>query len=349
MEKIVVIGGGVGGLAAAKTLAEEGIPPLLLEKNKNFGQKACGEMVAEEFCGFTIYDFLGDESVILKKFDRVIINFWGREYFFNLKNSIFGFKRLLQIDKKAFEESLAKEAEKLGTKIFLGREVKKLERKKDSILINGEIEAKIVIGADGFHSIVRKFTGQKIKNYGFAISGYGESEIEYPYFVFDPRIVQKGYAWIFPRKEKKANMGCGGLEIKKISQFLERFLKKFGLEITNKKGAFLPGQLPLKTYFDNIILVGEAACLTDPFWGGGINAAIFSGYLAAKTAKEAILKNDFSANFLKKYEKEWRKRFYKGLVRNYFFQKIFGNFLINQRKVTSFGLNLLSRLSQWQK
>lgn len=342
MEKVVIIGGGVGGLITAKTLAEIGIFPLLLEKNKNFGQKACGEMVAEEFCGFRFYDFLKDENIILKKFDRIIINFWGKEYFFNLKDSPLGFKKLLQINKKAFEESLAKEAEKLGAKIFLGREVKKLERvpKGGSILINDEIEAKIVIGADGFHSIVRKFTGQEIKNYGFAISGYAESEIEYPYFVFDPKIVQKGYAWIFPRKEKEANIGCGGLEIKKVNDSLERFLKKFDLKITNKKGAFIPAQLPLKTYFDNIILVGESACFTDAFWGGGINTAIFSGYLAANTVKEAILNNDFSANFLKKYEKEWKKRLYKSLVKNYLFQKIFSNFLINQRRISSFGLSL---------
>lgn len=344
MEKVVIIGGGVGGLILAKTLAENGISPLLLERNKNFGQKACGEMVAEEFCGFTFYDFCQKEDIILRKFDKMIFNFWGREYLFNLKKSIIGFKILLQIDKKKFEEYLAKKAERFGAKIILGKGVEKIERRGDKILINDEIETKILVGADGIHSIVRKFSGQEIKGFSFAISGYGKTEIKYPYFVFDPRIVKRGYAWIFPRKGKEANIGCGSSNIKEVNQYLEKFLERFNLKIFQKKGAFLSTQLPSRTYFDNILLVGEAAGLTDPFWGGGINSAIFSATLAAETAKEALLENNFSANFLKRYEKRWKKKLYLGLIRNYFFQKIFSNFLLHQKKITSLGLSFLSKL-----
>ena len=344
MEDVIIIGGGVGGLVAAKTLAESGIKPLLLERRKGFGQKACGEMVAEEFCGFTLYDFLKDKSIILREFNRMVINFYGKKYFFNLKSSILGFKKLLQINKKAFEEYLTKEARKFGAKILLGKTVNEIKREGNSILINNKLRAKILIGADGFHSITRKFTGQIAKNYGFAISGYGKCEVKYPYFFFNPEIIPEGYGWIFPRRGGEANIGCGSLKIKKVPLFLKEFLEKFNLKIKKIKGAFLPTQLPVKTFFNNIILVGDAACFTDPFWGGGINAAIFSGYLAGKITREAILEDRVDATFLSKYEKEWKKGLYKSLVKNYYFQKIFKDFFLYHKNITSLGLTILSKL-----
>lgn len=347
-EDIVIIGGGVGGLTVAKTLALDGISPLLLERNKEFGQKACGEMLAKEFWGFNIDDFLKDERVILRKFDQMIFKFGEKEFYFNLKNPKFPLREMFSIDKKAFEESLAREAEKRGAKIFLGKEVKKLVRIKNSILINDEIEAKLVIGADGFHSIVRKFVGQKFKEFGFAFSGYGQCQIEIPYFIFDPEISMAGYGWIFPRRGKEANIGFGGGQIKEVKNCLEKFLKKFNLKIEKVRGAFLPIQLPKRNFFDNILLVGDAASLTNPFWGSGIDTALVSGYLAAKTAKEAIGKGETSSKFLKKYEKEWRKKMFKKLFRNYLFQKIFAQFLFHQKKLTFWGLNLLSKLS-WKE
>jgi digeranylgeranylglycerophospholipid reductase len=343
MEKVVIIGGGIGGLVTAKTLAKEGIPPLLVEKNKTFGQKACGEMVTEEFFGLNLYQFLEKEEVILRKSEKMVINFADRDYFFDLKNSSLGLKKVVQLDKRAFEEELAEEAKEFGAKIFLGKEVKKLERKKDSILIDGEIEAKLVIGADGFHSVCRKFVGQKIKSYGFAISGYGKSEREYPTFFFDPEISKEGCGWIFPRQGGEANVGFGGLEAEKVKSSLEKFLSKFGLKIENEKGAFLPTQLPFRLSFDNLILVGEAGALTDPFWGAGIASAIFSGYLAGKMAKEAVEKNDFSAKFLRKYEKEVKEKIYLKSFRNLLLQKIF-SFLLPHKKTVNLLLKILSRL-----
>jgi len=215
-ENIVIVGGGISGLVAAKTLAEDGFSPLLLEKNKEFGQKACGEMVAEEHYGFSIYDFLDDENIILRKFDQIIFNYWGKEYWLTPENSLFGLrkfpKRLFQINRKAFEKHLAQEAEKAGAEIRMGLSVNKMERKDNSILINSEIKTKLVIGADGFYSRVRKFTGQTIKNYSFAISAEAESEYKYPVLIFNPEIVPAGYAWIFPRERERVISGAVSLK-----------------------------------------------------------------------------------------------------------------------------------------
>ena len=337
-KNIVIVGGGIGGLVAAKTLAKSGFSPLLLERNREFGLKACGEMVIEKMYGFSVYDFLDDESIIERKFDRIIINFYGKEYVLKADNSLKILKkspsRWLMVSRKKLEEYLAEEARKAGAIIQMGKEVVSLRRKGGSVLINNEIETKLVIGADGFHSKVRGFTGQKIKKFAFAMSAEAETDFQYPHLFVSPNIISRGYAWIFPQKET-ANVGIGGLDFQKVKPGWEKFCKNFKLEPRNAKGAFIPAQLPIRTYFDNILLVGDAAALSDPLTGGGINNAMVSGYLAAEVAKEAISRDRYNGRFLGNYEKEWKGLMFMKLYKCYILQKLFYNYFSNHRKITS--------------
>ncbi len=335
-EDIVIIGAGVGGLTAAKTLAEDGFSPLVLEKNKGFGQKACGEVVFAERFGFSFHDFAKDSDIILERFNHLIMNYGDKTWTIETPCTLFS------IDKKGFEKHLAEEAKNIGARIHLGRKVVKIERRGATILINGEIETKLIIGADGFFSKIREFVGEHIKGYSFAVSAEAECDYRLCGF-FNPNIVQKGCAWIFPRgKKRKSNIGVVSFkETEKMWLYWKRFVKKFKLKPTNIKGAFIPAQLPSRTYFDNILLVGDAACLTDPFTGAGINSAIISGFLAAETAKEALKENRTDASFLKRYEKAWRKRMYFKLFKANLKQKIFYEALSHHENIPSMLLKFL--------
>jgi flavin-dependent dehydrogenase len=50
---------------------------------------------------------------------------------------------------------------------------------------------------------------------------------------------------------------------------------------------------------DRFMLVGDAACLVDPFSGEGIGNALYSGMLAAMAINEALPAADCSAAFFK--------------------------------------------------
>jgi flavin-dependent dehydrogenase len=54
---------------------------------------------------------------------------------------------------------------------------------------------------------------------------------------------------------------------------------------------------------DRFLLLGDAASLIDPFSGEGIGNGIRSGRLAAEVVKEALISDNFSAKFLKKYDR----------------------------------------------
>ncbi len=54
-----------------------------------------------------------------------------------------------------------------------------------------------------------------------------------------------------------------------------------------------------------MMVIGDAAGLVDPLWGGGIGYAIRSGRTAGRTAVKAFDQQDFSKGFLKGYEVGW--------------------------------------------
>jgi digeranylgeranylglycerophospholipid reductase len=68
---------------------------------------------------------------------------------------------------------------------------------------------------------------------------------------------------------------------------------------------------------DNLLIVGDAARLTDPITGAGIVDASISGVYAGETAAEAIQKKRYDKKFLEKYSRRWNKTLGDKLKINY--------------------------------
>jgi flavin-dependent dehydrogenase len=66
---------------------------------------------------------------------------------------------------------------------------------------------------------------------------------------------------------------------------------------------------PRRSYGHRVLLVGDAARVSEPVTGEGIYFALKSGELAAKTIDQAFRKSDFSADQLCSYERECRSAF----------------------------------------
>ena len=75
-------------------------------------------------------------------------------------------------------------------------------------------------------------------------------------------------------------------------------------------GGKLPASGPLKHTFSNgLLIVGDAAGFTSPFFEGGTHLALKSGYMAAKTAINAVRSKDYSLERLSWYQKQWENIF----------------------------------------
>ncbi|MEJ1238759.1 geranylgeranyl reductase family protein [Chryseolinea sp. T2] len=189
----------------------------------------------------------------------------------------------------------------------------------------GPFTAKMIIAADGAHSVVkRKLTTSKInpsyhsaglRSYHRRVNGFNKGNFIELYFLRD---ILPGYLWIFPLPGDHANVGIGmltsavssskvnlGKTFRQLLQSHPALSKRF--EHAEAIEAPLGHGLPLGGKVHTLsghryILTGDAASLIDPFSGEGIGNAIRSGRFAARQAVECFSKSDFSAKAMSRYD-----------------------------------------------
>ncbi len=147
-----------------------------------------------------------------------------------------------------------------------------------------------------------------------------------------------GYLWIFPLADREANVGLA-MRSDKISErkynlkhnlqrilaenpaFKDRFaqaelvddIRGFGLPMGSKKR---------KLSGERYMLVGDAGHLIDPLTGEDIGNAIFSGVIAADQAIACVQAQDFSARFMRGYDRRIRRVMGRELQLGYVFQRM---------------------------
>jgi len=206
-----------------------------------------------------------------------------------------------------------------------------------------EFRGKMIVGADGVASLVaREVRGADVdpdhtcvayRGYYSGIKGMNATlEI---HFV---KSIMPGYFWIFPLENGLANVGVGMImgDMKKGNVDLQKamldviaqnplFKERFAnATLVSKMGAWsLPfGSKKRKVSTDNVLLVGDAAGLVDPFSGEGIGNAMTSGKIAAQAVDEALTAGDTSATALAKYDERLWKEIWNELSMSYNMQKL---------------------------
>ena len=187
-----------------------------------------------------------------------------------------------------------------GARLRLGEAATALERSGERWLLNGELEARVVVGAGGhFCPVARRLGGSGA---GEPIVAAQELEIELSddevarcpvepeipelYFTAD----LKGYGWLF-RKGRWLNVGLGRQDTRRLAEHVAEFLGflrdagrlPFEPEGLHGHAYLLHGQTerPLAPA-PGVLLAGDAAGLAYPRSGEGIRPAVESGLLAAR-------------------------------------------------------------------
>jgi flavin-dependent dehydrogenase len=213
-----------------------------------------------------------------------------------------------------------------GARLRLGEAWESMERVNGRWLVNGAIDAAIVIGAGGHFCPVVRFLGA---NLGKGERAIAAQEIEFEmnddqalrcgvehdrpelYFCDD----LKGYGWCF-RKGNFLNVGLGRDGNHRLPEHVHAFSR--WLQSQGKVPADAPARFKGHAYLlyshakrpvvgDGVLIIGDAAGLAYAESGEGIRPAIESGLMAAQIIANA--RGDYSKQRLNEYEAQLTARF----------------------------------------
>jgi flavin-dependent dehydrogenase len=169
--------------------------------------------------------------------------------------------------------------------------VRRVEPGPDAVVVDGAIEAGVLIGADGAESVVRRALGlgtNPPSRLAVAIRGYAPAADDGTLRLVTTEQRWPAYAWSFPIGDGRANVGygelvSGGATRQSLLDGLARLLP--GAEPDRLRAHRLPLSTGRPRQPDGrVLLAGDAAGLINPLTGEGIFYAVLSGALAGAAA-----------------------------------------------------------------
>jgi digeranylgeranylglycerophospholipid reductase len=298
---VAVVGAGPAGSMAALEAARDGASVILLERRREVGIPVqCAEYVPWQLAEQVPWtpDCVAQPISTMQTFlpDGEIVESPNRGY---------------MIHRWAFDQHLTRCAVQAGAVLWL--QTRAVERTADGLVVRQagrdlEVEAKVIIGADGPRSTVGRWVG----TVNSEIVAAAQCTVTLPQplaatrIYFEPDYVG-GYGWFFP-KGNQANVGVAVRAGLGLGECLAHFLARLSIDrqaIVGRTAGLLPSGGPLGcTWHDNIILVGDAAGQAHPITGAGVANACLCGQMAGRAAARAVRSGNVDS--LGEYEAEWR-------------------------------------------
>jgi len=304
--KILIVGAGPAGCYTAQLLKRMGYTPVLLEEHSSVGKPVqCAGIVSKSLIS-KIQSTISSESIINQINGFHIMSPWVEDFLINIPGIA------CIIDREKFDLSIGKDLD-----IRLGQHVSLIGKENNHFFVKtfqGEkYEADILIGADGPDSIVRKYLlanyGKKNRNLNSKLDYYFgmqyQIQLQDSYEIISDDKIQvffdnhiPFFIWIIPEIGKKLRIGVVANNGKKI---LDEFISN-----RNIKGEIIDiitGKIPMgfiPTYYENVALVGDAACQIKPLTGGGLSYGMQSAQILADCIKDKQLE---------KYDERWKRQF----------------------------------------
>lgn len=325
---VIVVGAGPGGSTCAAYLALAGVDVLLLDKEIWPREKPCGD-------GWTgvAYRFVKDlgiaDELASVGFKTKGASFTSPDY--NRVDFDMGEASTCVAARRLFDDIIRRRAIRAGAEMVENAWVYDVIKEDGFIRgvkakIDGEyveLRSKLVIGADGSHSIIAKKIGMfNDDDTDVAVVGrcyYEDVEIPGYLEMHLDKDVLPGYVWIFPMRDRKANVGLGYnrnfyVNVPKLEDTLNKWIAEspYGESLRGKRrvGEFRGWRIPYATgaydnYVNGCMLVGDAGSLITPFTAEGIGPAMASGHMVSEICQKALKLNDYSCGVLKEYKERW--------------------------------------------
>lgn len=300
---VAIVGGGPAGSTAAYWLARAGHEVVVVDRACFPRYKTCAGGLERKTVA--LFDFSLDPVI-----ERVTDRLWGSCM---LRRPLIrdADKPLVYcVMRDRFDAFLLDKAKASGVAVLEGERALAIEERGDSVLIKTShraIRAKIVVGADGALSVVRRtlYPALRIERFIGA-----QAEVSLPMsdlerltgtILMDMGALPGGYAWAFPKRDQLSVGAEGPLSLnKQVKAYVFRFLTMLVQEgvvgdckVERISCHLLPMAMPAEAgdhrlHTARTVLAGDAAGLVDPLTGEGIYYAVRSARLAAEVISGAL-------------------------------------------------------------
>ncbi|EHP84820.1 geranylgeranyl reductase family protein [Methanotorris formicicus] len=308
---VVIVGGGPVGCITGESIKNHNV--LIVEEHQSIGVPLqCAGLVSKRGS-----KELGDPKGCVNKIRGAYIHAKGTTL--NIGNEEI---RAYVYERKVMDKDIAIRASKHADFLLKTYGRIKIEKNKYKLILNHmgeefEIFPKIIIGSDGTKSTIGKSIGL-INNKNREILSSCQFEMvdvdiddDFVHVFIDKDYSREFFIWIIPMGKDRVRVGlCDkGNCYKKLVDFINNhpIAKEMLKNATTTE--FSVGALPIgysKTVKDNVLLVGDAAGQVKPLTGGGL----YYGARCAKICGEIVdkyLSNDYDLDYLKNYEKLWKR------------------------------------------
>ena len=316
MLDVAIVGGGPGGLSAARRLAADGWSVSVFEEHDRVGTPVhCTGVLAED----VIASMNLPSEAVLNPLSTVRFVAPALHSFDYTTAST----EAVVIDREVFDSALSRRAESAGATIVRGGRVTAIEPSADAVSVTvadrEPVRARSVILACGAN-----YAFQKRLGLGMPSTFLQSAQLELPAdrlgdveIHFGSEIAPKGFAWAVPVRRTYGTFARIGVMADAdaglyFSRMLARVRESWGVAVPDAlapRRRMLPLASVKRTYADRVLAVGDAAGLVKPTTGGGIYYSVVSGEIAAEVLGKRLAANDLSASALREYEDGWRGRF----------------------------------------
>jgi flavin-dependent dehydrogenase len=298
---VLVVGGGPGGSACARSLVRAGLDVLVLDRKPFPRDKVCAGWITPQVCAELELDPADYcKSRVMQPIRGFAVELeGGRQAVVDCGEVVsYGIRRC------EFDHYLLGRS---GARTRLGEPLRELRREGPLWRANGDVEARFLVGAGGHFCPVARFLGARpgetepttvvAREIEFALDPEQEqgcrTHPELPELIFTRDL--RGYGWVV-RKGGWLNVGLGRQDTEAFPRRVDGFLDRLaaggrvppGLPRGLRGHAYLLyDEAPRPLARPGALLVGDAAGLASGRSGEGIRPAVESGLLAAAALREA--------------------------------------------------------------
>jgi geranylgeranyl reductase family protein len=304
---VLIAGGSVSGLLAAREIAAGGLSVAVLEEDAEIGTpEHCGGLVS--IAGICNLGILPDAKAIENdKITRARI--FSRSKSFNINAEK---QRVMVLDRRAFDKQIAFQAQKMGAEIKVKCGMRSYEKDNLEYIVKtpeGDLSCNYFVDARGVTSMINRSKEGILQSAQYEVYApwIERDTIE---VIFDAERYPGFFAWIIPTGQGAGKVGVAGRRINAASA-LHSFIDSKGVySVVRKIYAPIWVNGPLQNFvYGRMIIVGDAAGQSKPTTAGGIYSCGMGGLLAGRalvnSASEANKKNGGTEALLRQYEKNW--------------------------------------------